>query len=60
MFQTGFILFHLKHWADARTAPLTRKVLMRVVLQSMQIWPEGRHVNEFIQNSLPVPGCSIY
>ena len=20
MFQTGFVLFHLKHWADARTA----------------------------------------
>ena len=29
---------------------------MRVVLQSMQIWPEGPHVREFIKNSLPVPG----
>eukprot|EP00435_Cladocopium_sp_Y103_P010818 s2615_g2.t2 len=47
----------LKHMTAAFFAvkiQLTTPVLMRVVLQSMQIWPEGRHVNEFIQNSLPV------
>lgn len=47
----------LKHTTAAFFAvkiQLTTPVLMRVVLQSMQIWPEGRHVNEFIQNSLPV------
>lgn len=47
----------LKHMTAAFFAvkiQLTTPVLMRVVLQSMQIWPEGRHVKEFIQNSLPV------
>eukprot|EP00438_Fugacium_kawagutii_P024472 Skav217927 [mRNA] locus=scaffold2633:135675:141033:- [translate_table: standard] len=47
----------LKHMTAAFFAvkiQLTTPVLMRVVLQSMQIWPEGRHVKELIRNSLPV------
>lgn len=47
----------LKHVAAAFFAvkiQFTTPVLMRVVLQSMQIWPEGPHVKEFIKNGLPV------